>query len=294
MLLVNYILDICKYIPSMIIVSSLSIGIIFNNIRGYIFFIISILCNIINVIFKNYIFKPLYYKTGNKSIFLLGRGDRPRGHPKLDMLENYYKDSISYGMPSGHSQFICFFSTFWISYFLYNKTKCKIANLNKLSAKNNLSITYLIFIAILVMYSRYTYKYHTIQQVFIGGFIGIIIGILFFILFKKQFTNKKYIPIKKKIKKYIPPNKQHENEILMNINQNTSMNRNNSMNQNRQLNNHTLNPPQYNNDINKVLQDMDFKQQSMIESSILNENDKKLKEINEYKNSPPINKINII
>lgn len=289
MLLYNYILDICKYIPSMIIVASLSFGIIFNNIQGFIFFGLCICCNIINVLLKTFIFKPLYYKCGNKNIPILGRGDRPRGHPKLDMLENYYNNSISYGMPSGHSQIICFVSTFWIIQILYSKTRCKYENYHKLTLQNNISIIYLILIALFVMYSRIVQRYHTIQQVILGGIIGCSIGIISFILFKKFFIRKK-IPIVKKVIKKIPTNAEHETKVLSNINQYTKTTPLDQYNNQQQ----GINQQQFNNDINKVLSDMEFRQHNMSNSNKLNEIDEHNKIVKEYENSPPIHKVNVL
>ena len=154
MLLYNYILYICNFIPAIIVIASLTIGLIFKNINAIIFCILTLGCSIINVILKSYIFKPLYYGYGNKTLPLLGKGDRPRGHPKLDLIENYYKNSISFGMPSGHSQIMGFFSTFWIIYILYKK-KLSSQMSSQMSISDIGSIFYLTIIALLVMYSRY-------------------------------------------------------------------------------------------------------------------------------------------
>ena len=90
----------------------------FFSLKGIVFALLCVACNLINFFFKNYIFKPLYYSMGRSSLPLLGQGERPHDHPRLDMLENYYSESISFGMPSGHSQSILFFATFWIIYIL--------------------------------------------------------------------------------------------------------------------------------------------------------------------------------
>lgn len=289
MLLYNYILDICKYIPSMILISSLSFGVIFNNIKGFIFFGLCLCCNIINVMLKSLIFKPFYYKFGNKNIPILGRGDRPRGHPKLDMLENYYNNSISFGMPSGHSQMMCFVATFWIIQIIYSKTKCKYENYHKLKLQDNISITYLILLTLLVMYSRYSQRYHTIQQVILGGIIGCCLGVLSFILFKKFFVKKKVV-IKKKVVKITPTNASHETKILSNVNEYTRTTPLDKYNNEQQ----GINQQQFNNDINKVLTDMEFRQNNISNSNKLNELDEQNKTIKEYQNSPPIHKINIV
>ena len=55
-----------------------------------------------------------------------------------------------------------------------------------------------------------------------------------------------------------------------------------------------MNREQFNNDINKTLNDMEFKQQNIIHSNRLNEVDDRIKTIKEYENSPPIHKVNVI
>lgn len=289
MLLYKYILDICNYIPSIILISSLSIGVIFNNIQGFIFFGICLCCNIINAILKTFIFKPIYYKFGNRPLPILGIGDRPIGHPKLDMFENYYNLSVSYGMPSGHSQLICLFSSFWILQLLHKN------KVYKPTVRDNISIGYLVLFAILVMYSRYVKRYHTIQQVIIGGIVGCCLGVLSFFMFKKYFIKKKIVK-KKIVKKKIPTNPEHETKILSNVNQYTQ---NSNGMQLSPMDSHlnerqNMNRDQYNNDINKALNDMEFKQQNIIHSNKLNEYDDNIKTIKEYENSPPISKINVI
>ena len=296
MLLYNYIIDICNYIPSIILVSSISFGVIFNNIRGFIFFGLGICCSIINIFLKTFIFKPIYYKYGNRNIPLLGRGDRPTGHPKLDMFENYYKHSVSFGMPSGHSQLICFFSSFWILQIIYSKTRCKYVNYNKLTLRDNISIVYLTLISVLVMYSRYLRRFHTIQQVILGGIIGCGLGILSFTVFKKHFVKKKVV--KKIVKKRIPTNSEHETKILSGVNQYTHTNDSNGM-QVSPLDKHlnerqSMNRGQFTSDINKALDDMEFKQQNIIHSNKLNEVDDQIKTRKEYDNSPQIHTVNVI
>ena len=107
-----------EIIPTIIIIASLSFGIMFFSLKGIVFGLLCICSTLINLFFKNYIFKPIYYSTGRSSLPILGQGERPHDHPKLDMLENYWSESISFGMPSGYSQTLLFYATFWIIYIL--------------------------------------------------------------------------------------------------------------------------------------------------------------------------------
>lgn len=172
-------LHLAKFVPILIILASFSFGLMFFNIKGLIFAGLALLCNIINFFFKNYFFKPIYYSMQRSSLPLLGLGERPHDHPRLDMLENYYSEAVSFGMPSGHSQSVLFFATFWIMYILI-EFKDKKSN-NDIIYKCS-SIIYLMIVSIVVMYNRYYYRYHTIEQIMVGGVIGIGLGVLAFYL----------------------------------------------------------------------------------------------------------------
>jgi hypothetical protein len=137
---------------------------------------------------------------------ILGLGERPHDHPRLDMLENYYSDAISFGMPAGHSQSILFFATFWIMYILI-EFKDKKSN-NDIIYKC-CSIIYLMIISMVVMYNRYYFRYQTIEQLSIGGIIGIGLGVLAFYLCRCIFITNFVKKDKKKKKK---GKKEEENE----------------------------------------------------------------------------------
>ena len=172
-------LHLAKFVPILIILASFSFGLMFFNIKGLIFAGLALLCNIINFFFKNYFFKPIYYSMQKSTLPFLGLGERPHNHPRLDMLENYYSEAVSFGMPSGHSQSVLFFATFWIMYILI-EFKDKKSN-NDIIYKCS-SIIYLMIVSIVVMYNGYYYRYHTIEQIMVGGVIGIGLGVLAFYL----------------------------------------------------------------------------------------------------------------
>jgi len=176
--MLKFIVNIAKFIPVLITLASLSFGIMFFSLKGIIFALLCIACNLINFFFKNYIFKPLYYSMGRSSLPLLGQGERPHDHPRLDMLENYHSESISFGMPSGHAQSILFYATFWIIYVLM---EFKDRKSNADIIYKCCSILYLMILVMIVIHNRYYFKYHTIEQIVIGGLFGI--GLAFLAMF---------------------------------------------------------------------------------------------------------------
>ena len=101
--------------------------------------------------------------------------DRPEG-------ASTKKCGDKYGNPSGHSQFVWFFSVFWILYILNSKFfDNKVAN--------TLSCSSLILIAI-VSWSRVLINCHNFAQVLTGSIIGIILGTLAFYLTKNNLLRK--------------------------------------------------------------------------------------------------------
>lgn len=232
----KFLLHLAKFIPVIITLSSISFGIIFFNIKAIIFTFLFLICNAINFLFKNLFFKQLYYYMEKRSLPILGIGDRPHDHPRLDKLENYYTEAFSFGMPSGHAQSIVFFSTFWIIYILceYRDKKTNIDIILKCC-----SIIYMICVCILVMFNRYYFKYHTFEQITIGAIIGVGLGILFFYLCQNIFLTKGNTTIKKKI---IDKRKKKENYEDKEYETNTrTLNNKNTFNNNKILNNYNLN-----------------------------------------------------
>ncbi len=140
----------------------------------------------LNNLLKYNIFLKIFQKN---NIPLLGKGSRPIGAKNCCAFKPcdpiYPKYPNSYGMPSGHSQSIAYFSFIFIMYLLNNN------NINNVIKYFICSI--LIFFTIFIMYTRVLFKCHTIQQTIIGAIIGIIIA---YVLFKNK--NK----LKNKIKEY--------------------------------------------------------------------------------------------
>jgi len=202
-------LHLAKFVPILIILASFSFGLMFFNIKGLIFAGLALLCNIINFFFKNYFFKPIYYSMQKSTLPFLGLGERPHDHPRLDMLENYYSEAVSFGMPSGHSQSVLFFATFWIMYILI-EFKDKKSN-NDIIYKCS-SIIYLMIVSIVVMYNRYYYRYHTIEQIMVGGVIRIGLGVLAFYLCRCVFLTNFVKKDRKKKKKKKKSDKEDDDE----------------------------------------------------------------------------------
>jgi membrane-associated phospholipid phosphatase len=130
----------------------------------------------VNNILKYNIFLKIFEK---KNILFLGKGTRPDGAknccPFKPCHPIYPKYPKSYGMPSGHSQSIAYFSSIIIMYLFNNNY---INNTSKYFISS-----ILIFFTIFVMYTRVLFKCHTIQQTIIGSIIGAIFG---YILFKNK------------------------------------------------------------------------------------------------------------
>ena len=127
----------------------------------------------LNNILKYNIFLKIFEKN---NIPLLGKGTRPNGAKNCCAFKPcdtiYPKYPKSYGMPSGHSQSIAYFSSILIMYLLNNNY---INNISKYFLSS-----ILIFFTIFVMYTRVLFKCHTIQQTIIGAIIGAIIGYILF------------------------------------------------------------------------------------------------------------------
>tara|TARA_B100000902_G_scaffold375106_1_gene404745 strand:- start:10477 stop:11106 length:630 start_codon:yes stop_codon:yes gene_type:complete len=126
--------------------------------------------NRLNYILKYYIFEKIY---GKNNIPLLGKGIRPNGAKNCCNFApcNPLKPK-SYGMPSGHSQSVAYFSTLGIMLLLDNKKNNNVINI--------LCSLILICLTIFIMYSRILFKCHSGMQTFIGALIGIILGLLLY------------------------------------------------------------------------------------------------------------------
>ena len=158
--MLNIWLNFIKSLPLYILFFTFLESIVFLDIKGLLLLFGGILSEIINMILK-IIFKFIFHKYGNLKnegyyFPFLGRGDRPPNAKECGFF-NTCKNNIelSFGFPSGHSQFIMFFTFFLITY-IYFKNK-------------NWSIMLLIFIiSLLAVYTRVQINCHTIQQVIYG------------------------------------------------------------------------------------------------------------------------------
>ena len=140
-----------------------------------------------NWMFKNAIAKPLYKLLNKLTLPILGSGERPKGaHSCAFTLDN--KISISYGMPSCHSQIAWTVATYIICKIinnLYNNQNTNETNNNNIIIYNYiwllLSCIIVLCLAIYISYSRvYIEGCHTIQQVIVGGLIGIGCGFIIY------------------------------------------------------------------------------------------------------------------
>ena len=165
------------------------------NIDFLIFSLGFILNYELNYLLKYGIFSKIF---GKNNIPLLGKGIRPNGAKNCCNFApcNPLKPKFpnSYGMPSGHSQSVAYFSLLGIMFLLDNKKNSNIITI--------LCISLLVCLTLFIMYSRILFKCHTLEQTLIGALIGIIIGLLLY----------KY---KEKIKSKLRLYKNNKNEIYL-------------------------------------------------------------------------------
>lgn len=84
------------------------------------------------------------------------------------------KSEKTWGMPSGHSQIVAMFATFWIAYMLAYLP---------LTTGLYVAIAALVVIALLIMISRIYCKCHNLAQVTVGGLIGVGLGYLLYFIY---------------------------------------------------------------------------------------------------------------
>jgi membrane-associated phospholipid phosphatase len=147
------------------------------------FYILAYTINFVsNGIFK-ITFKKLYDILNTDYIFPFGQGSRPIGATNCGIFSvSTNPSAISFGMPSGHSQMAWFFSTYFILKIINNDL---VSNDNKYIYLKNVRIGLLLFIAIIVSYSRVNIEgCHTWGQVITGSIIGCIFGSIIYLLEK--------------------------------------------------------------------------------------------------------------
>lgn len=157
--MLNYAIDYIDWL----IVMTLFVIVNYSSSRTNLYlFVGACLSIILNFALKEFIFRPLYKGTNIASV--IGPGERPStGICKIN-------PKISYGMPSGHSQFIWFIATLLIMI---------------LTVHGNTSYKYIIIpgiiaLAMYVSYSRiHVSECHYTNQVIVGAILGIISGLLY-------------------------------------------------------------------------------------------------------------------
>lgn len=163
-------------------------SIIYLNKKSLFITIGIILNGLTNLILKNNISKPLF-KLNNHSLLILGKGTRPDDAHDCGYFSNCPKrKAISYGMPSGHSQFAAFYSSFLIKDLIYKYSPDK--KFNTLPRRYKISAMILLAYPLIMMYSRiYIEKCHTIEQTIIGAMIGFYFGIKWHNIYTKYNDN---------------------------------------------------------------------------------------------------------
>lgn len=110
-------------------------------------------------------------EVANKIVKRLFKHPRPNFHKDFG-IGSY---SLTYGMPSAHSQFMAFFAAYFICILMF-----KIDHLS--SIQKWAGYVSLITTAILVAFSRVYLLYHIIPQVAVGVMLGFVLGLLFFVV----------------------------------------------------------------------------------------------------------------
>jgi len=158
-----FVQDFSRFYPAAILIYSLASGDIY-------LFAALLVGEQINYIFKYTIFKPI---MGNDKYPIIGTGTRPPGAVNCGLYRKTCRrknQTLSYGMPSGHSQSALLFSTY---------------NILKLIRNNNNNpflYAICIFLGGFIPWSRVYIKVHTAQQTIIGGILGACLGYIFFAL----------------------------------------------------------------------------------------------------------------
>ena len=131
------------------------------------FFALEII-SVMNLFLKNVIFKKI---MGSQEYLILGKGTRPKGAQSCGEFINIdERESSSYGMPSGHSNFSAFFAVVMIIMILNDK-KSKNIRIFKIGI--------VLIISGIILFSRINLGGHTYQQVIMGGLIGSIFGYIY-------------------------------------------------------------------------------------------------------------------
>ena len=156
--------------PLIITFSLLMIFFITHDLKYLLLVLALEFITLINQILKYYVFKKI---MGSNEFPIIGRGERPDDAKDCgEFIDIDEREAMSYGMPSGHSNFAAFFGLVMILTILEE-------NYSK-----NLKIIKIIIIVILsslILFSRINLKCHTYQQVIAGTTFGCLFGFIYFI-----------------------------------------------------------------------------------------------------------------
>lgn len=110
-------------------------------------------------------------ELANKIVKIILKQPRPDFHKAFG--ETSY--SLSFGMPSAHSQFIGFFAAYFISTIIYQVPTLK-------NYQKGIGCIMLALALVCVSASRTYLLYHTIEQVLVGCLLGYVLGMAYFIV----------------------------------------------------------------------------------------------------------------
>ncbi|CAG0920925.1 unnamed protein product [Notodromas monacha] len=149
--LVGLLMGILSLTPFAVLVGFVTL-IFFRRDLHTIFFLVGLLLNTV----MNMILKPVIAQ------------DRPDYN---EHLRRYHGNSVSYGMPSHHSQFMWFFC-FYMILFLMFRVKSVVPRGSGETAARQRWMYALFLLGAGASYSRVYLGYHTMEQVVVGAFVG--------------------------------------------------------------------------------------------------------------------------
>lgn len=101
-------------------------------------------------------------------------------------------------MPSSHSQFICFYASYFLLFLVFRLNKGVLTPIGEQRGKSYLRwldqllkamfCVAMVALTSLVLYGRIYLQYHTVEQVVVGAAIGVAVGLFWFLLTQAIFT----------------------------------------------------------------------------------------------------------
>jgi membrane-associated phospholipid phosphatase len=154
--------NLARSSPSTIYISGLLVSIVTGKSLGVVFS----LCALIFGGGLNFLLKMIFKMIGPEKISWMRPAPPSEGCGIFPVCTR--QESITWGMPSGHSQIISFAAIFWILY-LWRK-----AHTSRLWALTGTLI--IMLVTALIMYSRILEGCHNLEQVLVGMLFGSILG----------------------------------------------------------------------------------------------------------------------